>query len=126
MAEQKKYLDILLVDDNDQIIDLMSAFFDSLGYTYKTALSGEEALKILEDNKFKVIILDINLGYTTLNGVELCILLRNGDKDVKIYALTAYSAIFHDISPEVAGFDKAFFKPEGYRDILEMLKEDLK
>lgn len=126
MTEKKKNIDILLVDDNEQIIDLMSAFFDSLGYTYKTTLSGEEALKILEDTEFKVIILDINLGYTTLNGVELCILLRGTNKDIKIYALTAYSEIFHDISPEVAGFDKAFFKPSGYKDLLEMLKEDLK
>lgn len=120
-----KELDILLVEDNKQITDLMSAFFDSLGYSYKIAFSGKKALKLVEGINFKVIILDINLGYGALNGVELCILLRDKNKDSKIYALTAYSEIFHEISPEVAGFDQAFFKPTGYKELLSVLKDYL-
>lgn len=119
-------LDILFVDDEKQVVDLMGIFFEVLGYTYKTAYTGEEALKLTDTINFKVIILDINLGDTPLNGVELCIKLRKKYKDIKIYAMTAYSEIFHDISPNVAGFNKAFFKPDGYKYLLITLKKDLK
>lgn len=119
-------VDILFVDDEKQVVDLMSVFFDLLGYSYKTTYTGEEALKLTDTINFKVIIIDINLGDTPLNGVELCIKLRKRYKDIKIYAMTAYSELFHDISPEVAGFDKAFFKPEGYRYLFVALEKDLK
>lgn len=118
-------MDILLVDDNKQLVELMSAFFDISNYKYRTACCGEKAIEEVKKHNFKVIILDINLGYTPLNGVELCLLLRKSNKESKIYALTAYSELFHDISPEVAGFDKAFFKPSGYRDLLKVIENDI-
>ena len=119
-------MDILFVDDNEQITELMDAFFTSLGYFFKVVTTSEEAIELVKHFNFKVIVLDINLGYTNLNGVELCLLFRKHNKTSKIYALTAYSELFHDIAPDVAGFDGAFFKPSGYKDLLFQLKKDLK
>jgi two-component system, chemotaxis family, chemotaxis protein CheY len=61
---------ILLVDDTDCILELVSLFLEDYGFTnIKTAYNGKQALEIIldKDNVTDLIISDINMP--TMNGI---------------------------------------------------------
>lgn len=118
-------IDILVVEDSPEIVDIIETFYSILPYSYKVTNSAEEALEIIKDIKFKVHILDINLGTGKMHGVDLAIAIRSNNKTAKIYAFTGHMDLFDDIAPEVAGFDGAFYKSEGYKNLLDQVTTDL-
>lgn len=70
MDQQK----ILFVDDEEQIRRLLSSFLTRRGYLVKTAIDGQEALKILESDVPDLVITDVNMP--NVDGVELTRRLR--------------------------------------------------
>ncbi len=65
---------ILIVDDVTAIRQLFTAYLKKAGYKTVEAESGEEALKLAEENHFDGILLDLNL--TGIDGLETCRRLR--------------------------------------------------
>ena len=61
---------ILLVDDEEDILKVVSRRLESDGYDVSTALGGEPALRILEKEIPDLIILDIMMP--DINGLEVC------------------------------------------------------
>jgi CheY-like chemotaxis protein len=51
----------LLVDDDELIRDSLSMVFDSKGCFIKTAETAEEGLRVLEEDKYDIIISDLRL-----------------------------------------------------------------
>ncbi len=80
---------ILLVDDNPSNLLMLNALFQRKGLTTISAESGKEALTILEDHKFDLILTD--LWMPEMNGAELAEQIRQRvtESDVKILAVTA-------------------------------------
>ena len=113
---------ILIVDDDSQVLHLFEAFLGRKGVVVDATFSAEEALKLLGNNKYDLIILDIRLQ--GMNGVELALKIREEDKDVKIVGMTGYySPIFTQFDHRLAGFDVVFEKPIGYKDFIAFLEE---
>ena len=61
---------VLVVDDDPQIRRVMRTTLEAKGYDVDEAGSGEQALDITREEKFDLIILDINLPGKS--GVEVC------------------------------------------------------
>jgi DNA-binding response OmpR family regulator len=66
---------ILIVDDSSSIRDLLSDFFSSNGYEVATARNGDEALKMLKEKHFSMLVTDLNMSI--MNGIELINEVRN-------------------------------------------------
>lgn len=108
MALKKKH--ILLVDDDRELIELMSFRLQSRNYEISAAYDGEEALEKAK-NKPDLIILDIMLP--NLNGYEVCHRLRQ-DKmthHIPIILLTAKDAPQEKIEGLYLGADDYITKP---------------
>ena len=50
---------ILIVDDNDRHLDILSAILSSVGHDVETCGSGAEALRRLEGRHFDIVVLDL-------------------------------------------------------------------
>lgn len=66
MADTQK---ILLVDDDQFLLDMYSLKFKESGFDIDVAMSGQEALDKIKQNKYSVILLDIVMP--TLDGFEV-------------------------------------------------------
>lgn len=68
---------ILVVDDEDEILDLVRAVLSGSGYVVTTASSGREALRLVREDRFDLLLLDINMP--EMDGWEALRLLRADD-----------------------------------------------
>lgn len=66
--------DILLVEDHAELNQLMRAFLSDAGYQVMGAASGEEALALLEQERVKLVILDVSLP--GMDGFAVCQTIR--------------------------------------------------
>lgn len=60
---------ILIAEEQVQMRHLLGAIFTQQGYNVKTAKNGKEALEIIHDNKFDILVLNHELPI--INGIQL-------------------------------------------------------
>ncbi|MDE7062419.1 MAG: response regulator transcription factor [Lachnospiraceae bacterium] len=66
--------DILLVEDHEELNQLIRMFLEREGYLVQSVRSGEEALEFLEEEKAKLILLDVSLP--GMDGFAVCAFVR--------------------------------------------------
>jgi DNA-binding response OmpR family regulator len=81
-----KNKNILAVDDEAKILDVVSSFLESRGFTVFTAESGRRALEVFEKEDVSLIVLDLMLP--DMPGEEVCRRVR-GTSRVPVIMLTA-------------------------------------
>ena len=108
---------ILMVDDEQSIREMYSQAFSSAGYMVKAAESAEEAMQILENERYWVMFLDLNLP--EMNGVDLCRQIRSDYPMSICYAVTGYASLFELHDCRQAGFEDYFTKPASLLDLLD-------
>jgi DNA-binding NtrC family response regulator len=121
----KEKIEILIVEDEKSVRGLYSIMLDLINCTYRMAESYGEAIDLLEKYEFRVCILDVNLKEKEFNGVELAIKLKNETSIEKIFVVTGYGHIFDEYDSNIAGIDKVFNKPDGFRPLIKEIKEYL-
>jgi DNA-binding response OmpR family regulator len=112
----------LVVEDTNTLLFMTKAFALRSGFEEVDAVTtAEEALELFEKGKYDLISIDIGLPY--MNGLELCLKIREQDKDVYIMALTGHEEIVKDHKYQLAGFNDAYVKPLGYTDFLDAIEK---
>lgn len=109
---------ILFVDDEEEIRDLMSINFESMGLEVTLASSGSEALKILEDQKFDIIVSDVKMAGG--GGVELLKGIKDRGIETPFIFLTAYLDLDSKELVQL-GAIKVFYKPTKFSEIESFL-----
>ena len=117
MLERK----ILVVDDEPAILAVMKEIFKMGGYAVSTAERAEEALKILSQEIFLVMLLDLKLP--DMNGIELCKRIRRDNLVAIIYAFTGYTNFYGLLDCRTAGFDDFFVKPVDTKMLLKAAED---
>ncbi|MBX5481706.1 MAG: response regulator [Myxococcaceae bacterium] len=79
---------ILIVDDDPDWRSALRLMLDDLGYDSVEAASGEEALLLLEQEPFRIVLLDMNMP--GLSGYD--VIARLPDPSTRVVLLTASSA----------------------------------
>ncbi|WP_244851369.1 ATP-binding protein [Caballeronia sp. SL2Y3] len=109
-AEIEKHR-ILVVDDNVDAADALTALLELEGHEVRTVYSGEEAVDILSHYTPEVILLD--LGLPGMSGIEVaqCIRSRPSTTNVTLIAITGWGQPQDRARTADAGFDYHFTKP---------------
>ena len=98
---------ILIVDDEPDIVSMLTSFFAGNGYQALTAHSGMESLRRVEQNP-DIILLDINMP--DMDGLEVCELIRDR-VSCPILFLTARIEDRDKVKGFSAGGDDYILKP---------------
>jgi CheY-like chemotaxis protein len=102
---------ILVVDDNDMNLVLLSKILEMEGYQVTTAQDAMEALKLVEQKKPDLAILDVMMP--EMNGYELCRNMRllPFGRELPIVMLTAMSSDRERTQALEAGANDIWTKP---------------
>jgi DNA-binding response OmpR family regulator len=73
---------VLIVDDEKNIGESLTAIFTSRGYESKTAFSAELAVEIIAGCEPDLAIVDV--GLPKMNGIDLAIALKNGRPSCRV------------------------------------------
>jgi len=113
---------ILVVDDEPDIVELVTYNLKKEGFDVSSAFDGEEALARIRKEKFDFIILDLMLP--GIQGVEICRIMRSDPltKNIPIIMLTAKGEEIDKILGLEIGADDYMTKPFNPRELLARIK----
>lgn len=102
---------ILVVDDSKTNTFMLRAMLRKLGYDCTVAVDGKEAVDLVRDTPFDIVLMDINMP--VLNGIEAAMRIRRdlGRTTLPIVAVTAYPESRHMPGYTEANFDDLVTKP---------------
>jgi two-component system alkaline phosphatase synthesis response regulator PhoP len=122
-ADKATGVKILVVDDEQSILDLVTAYLCQEGYEVYTAMDGPGGLKAARAYRPDLIILDVMLP--GMDGIELLRLLRR-ESDVYVIMLTAKSEETDKIVGLSVGADDYLTKPFSPRELVARIKAALR
>ncbi|HYC48424.1 MAG TPA: response regulator [Burkholderiales bacterium] len=122
-ADEANRLSILVVDDNQDSAVSMTMLLELNGYQVQVAHAGHTALRLAQEKRPDVILLDI--GMPGMNGYEVARELRSRDEfaDTLLIAITGYGRTSDVMQTRAAGFDHHLVKPVDYEKLQAMLAE---
>lgn len=119
------HTNILLVDDHKLFRGALSLQLTEHGYNVTNADNGRDALKLISENQFDIILLDIKMP--VMNGIDFLSSLREFDTVTKVIALTGLedpSLVLHLLSIGANSFSNKNCELDELIHIIEQTLED--
>ncbi|MBZ5562671.1 MAG: sigma-54 dependent transcriptional regulator [Acidobacteriia bacterium] len=112
---------ILVVDDEERQREIYRDILVDEGYGAETAASGEAALRLLAQNRFDLVITDLNL--TGMTGIQLLTEVVSEDPTVAVILITGYPSIQSAVEATRRGVYQYLEKPVDRATLLEVVGE---
>jgi DNA-binding response OmpR family regulator len=112
---------ILVVDDEGAIRYSISKTLQRVGYQVHTAASGEEALEMMEQQTYDVVLTDIRMP--GLSGVELLAKIKERAPDAVVILLTGYANLESAIESLRLGAHDYLTKPSSSQSIRDSVAQ---
>lgn len=106
---------ILIAEDESRIASFLEKGLRKNGFTTVIATNGEEALQMIQNNGFDLLLLD--LGLPVIDGWTVLKKLRDGGCQIPIIVVSAYNNVDKD-----SGMTDYIAKPFRFQQLLERVK----
>ena len=120
MAENPKGIKVLVVDDEPNIVELLTVSLKFQGFEVESANSGQEALTMAREYRPDAYILDVMMP--GMDGFELLGKLRQDGLDGPVLFLTAKDAVEDRIHGLTIGADDYVTKPFSLEEVITRLR----
>lgn len=119
MPEEK----ILIVDDNENILEVVRMRLESVGYEVSTAANARDALDLVKDAPFDLVITDLKM--TERNGIQLMEDIQLVNPEIPVIILTAHGSIENAVEAMKKGAYSYLTKPFNDNDLALHVKKAL-
>ena len=117
-------INVLLVDDEKDFVESLSERLQIRDYKVTTAFSGDEAIKLVENNDFDVIILDVQMPGKS--GVETLKEIKNIEQLAQVIMLTGHATVKTAIEGMKNGAFDYLMKPTETDELIDMINKAFK
>ena len=113
---------VLLIDDEPDILEILSYHLEKEGFLIKTAKNGVEGLEVARD--FNPVLIVVDLMMPEMDGIETCMQVREDEnlKNTLVALLTARSEDYSQIAGFESGADDYITKPIKPRVLVSRIK----
>jgi phosphate regulon transcriptional regulator PhoB len=117
---------ILVVDDEQDLLQLVTYNLKKEGFLVEEAQSGDEALRMVRERPYQLVLLDLMLP--GLSGMEVCRILKRDPETagVPIIMLTARSEEMDKVTGLETGAEDYITKPFSVRELLARVRSVLR
>jgi signal transduction histidine kinase len=122
-AAQFEDVCVLVVDDSDINLLFLVSILEQLGCIVESAMDGQEALALIQQNHYDLALVDINMP--VMDGLELAKQLRSQQYKLKLVAVSAYADNEKIAEALNAGLDAYLTKPIEEAQLIELIQESL-
>ena len=121
-VEETSNARILIVDDDEMSVELVSTYLETAGYEVHACLKGEEALRKVRKEAPDLVVLDITLPGAS--GYDICeqIKVREDTRLIPVIMITALNGLEDKIRGIEAGADDFLTKPFSKLELLTRIK----
>ncbi len=116
-------LNIVLVDDDPDILDVLSELIELLDQEAIRVNSGQECLDKCKEGKVDIVITDLDMP--DIDGLNLSKEIKKINTEVEVYLLSGYSSILSEKELADSGIRKVLAKPFTVEDIQEIIESKL-
>lgn len=114
---------ILLVEDDKSIVTNLTEYLSKEGYEIKSASGQKDAMRLVETEKFDLVLLDISLSDG--NGFSVCKAIKS-DYNIPVIFLTASGDEYSTVTGFEVGADDYIAKPFRPRELVTRIKNILR
>lgn len=114
---------VLLVDDDPELLRLLSMRLHAAGFNVKTALSGEQALAFIGVSRPQAVITDLRME--GLDGMTLFHRIHQLDPDLPVIVLTAHGTIPDAVDATRRGVFGFLTKPYEAPELIALVKRGI-
>lgn len=114
---------ILVVDDEDALRNVLSSELQSEGYSVASAADGDEAIAIVQQNTFDLVLLDIKMP--RVDGFEVLRFIKERYPSTKVIMLTGFADLKNAIESKKLGAEDFVSKPYDLVDLLTTIERVL-
>ncbi len=100
---------ILIIDDEDFILQLSRDILTKINYNVKTTSDGNKGIKLLENEKFDLLLTDIKMP--EINGLDVIRHVRTNNKEIPIIVITGHGTLDTAINALKLGAQGFILKP---------------
>jgi two-component system, OmpR family, response regulator len=115
---------LLVVEDEEMILELLSGSLRFAGFDVVTAVSGAEALRAVQASRPDLVLLDVMLPDG--DGFEVVRRLRSSGPDVPVIFVTARDGVHERVAGLALGADDYVTKPFSLDEVLERIRAVLR
>jgi CheY-like chemotaxis protein len=122
---EARTLRFLVVDDNEDIRDVFCRLVERAGHEASTAADGQDAVEVLEREKFDVMLLDLTMP--RMNGVDVVRWIRarpDVAPDMRIVVISAWAGEHRAVLQEL-GVVTVMQKPLRIQQLTDLIEETL-
>ncbi|MCW8805996.1 MAG: response regulator [Ignavibacteriaceae bacterium] len=115
---------ILLVDDEKDFIESLAERLQLRDFDVSTALNGIDALKLMEENEFDVIVLDVKMPGKS--GIDILKEIKNTNQLSQVIMLTGHATVESAIQGMKLGAYDYIMKPTVTEDLITLINKAYK
>jgi CheY-like chemotaxis protein len=116
MLEQPK---ILIVDDSQELLDVISEYMETSGFTVNSTTQSLDALRLIAVTGYDVVVSDIHMP--EMDGLELMAQIKNKHPGLPVVLITGYSVSEARKIAMEKGADAFVAKPFHMKEILDVV-----
>ncbi|MFV1951918.1 MAG: sigma-54-dependent transcriptional regulator [Nitrospinota bacterium] len=124
MNIDKSSIKILIVDDEKNICDACKKALERIGFNVKTTMDSLDALRILQDESFDIIICDVKLP--RMDGIELLQRIKEINSNTIVIMITAFADVKTAVKSIKLGAYEYICKPFNPEQIRVIVNKALK
>ncbi|MFK8011395.1 MAG: PleD family two-component system response regulator [Marinicellaceae bacterium] len=116
-------LKALVVEDSIVTQRLISIFLTRMGFEVVFIDNGVEALKLLKENHFDIIFLDVIMP--EVSGYSVCKFIKSSmaTKSIPVIMLTSKDGMFDKVKGRMSGADVYLVKPINHRELVKAVSK---
>ncbi len=109
---------VLVVDDDETVLGVISRFLTDHGYEVDTTMSGERAMEKQRRIKYDLALLDLKLPDS--NGLDVLRALKHKDQSISVLIITGHGTVETAVEAMKLGADDYLLKPFKSLEVLQL------